>query len=134
MLAAALGWLGTIGTFVAYAMLWKGWLTSESRRYALLNTVGGLLGGTASAIYGAWPSAAANFAWAALGVHSMVETHRRRRLEVIVNEIPDFTPATSQDAASQERGAASEPLERAFRTQAACEAHRSPACVIPQLP
>jgi len=58
MLAAALGWLGTAGTFLAYAMLWRGRLGSESRRYATLNMVGGLMGGSAAALYGAWPSAA----------------------------------------------------------------------------
>lgn len=79
MLTAALGWLGTAGTFLAYALLWKGQLTSESRRYATLNTLGGLMGGSAAALYGAWPSAASNFAWAALGLHSMVRTYRMVR-------------------------------------------------------
>ncbi|GER23053.1 hypothetical protein NCCP1664_15490 [Zafaria cholistanensis] len=78
MLAAALGWLGTAGTFLAYAMLWKGRLTSESRLYAVLNMAGGLMAGSACALYGAWPGAASNFAWAALGIHSMVRTSRRR--------------------------------------------------------
>jgi len=76
MLAAALGWLGTAGTFLAYAMLWRGRLASESRRYATLNMVGGLMGGSAAALYGAWPSAASNLAWAALGLHSIVRTNR----------------------------------------------------------
>lgn len=79
MLAAVLGWLGTIGTFVAYVMLTRGRLTSASLRYGALNTVGGLLGGTATALYGAWPSSAANFLWAALGTYSMLSTYRRRR-------------------------------------------------------
>lgn len=79
MLAAVLGWLGTIGTFVAYIMLTRGRLTSASLRYGALNTVGGLLGGTATALYGAWPSSAANFLWAALGTYSMLSTYRRRR-------------------------------------------------------
>jgi ammonia channel protein AmtB len=79
MLAAVLGWLGTAGTFMAYAMLWRGRVTSDSLRYAALNALGGLMGGIACAIYGAWPSVAANFAWAALGLHSMVGTLRRRR-------------------------------------------------------
>ncbi|KQX74524.1 hypothetical protein [Aeromicrobium sp. Root472D3] len=72
MTAALLGWLGTAGTLAAYGLLWRGRLTSTSRRYALLNLVGGLLAGTASGLYGAWPSAASNFIWAALGLHSML--------------------------------------------------------------
>lgn len=76
MVAAVMGWLGTAGTFLAYALLWRGRLTSESRRYAALNMAGGLLAGTACIIYGAWPSAASNFAWAALGMHSMIRIYR----------------------------------------------------------
>ena len=81
MLAAALGWLGTAGTFLAYAMLWKGRLSSESRLYAALNMAGGLMAGSACALYGAWPSAASNLAWAALGLHGMIRAYRRSRLE-----------------------------------------------------
>ncbi|WP_077488727.1 CBU_0592 family membrane protein [Sinomonas mesophila] len=77
MLAAALGWMGTAGTFVAYVMLSRGRLAAESRMYATLNMVGGLLGGIACVLYGAWPSAAANFAWAGLGLHGMVKAFRR---------------------------------------------------------
>lgn len=76
MMAAVMGWLGTAGTFLAYALLWRGRLTSASRRYAALNAAGGLLAGTACIIYGAWPSAASNLAWAALGIHSVIRTHR----------------------------------------------------------
>ena len=97
MLAAALGWLGTAGTFLAYAMLWRGRLTAESRTYAALNMLGGLLGGTACTLYEAWPSAAANFAWAALGLHSMVVAVavRRRRPAAMVATSPGTTPSTS---------------------------------------
>ena len=58
MLADALGWMGTAGTFMAYVMLSRGRLAPESRTYALMNMVGGMLGGTACVLYGAWPSAA----------------------------------------------------------------------------
>jgi len=79
MLAAALGWLGTAGTFLAYAALWRGWVTPESRRYAALNALGGLMAGTACVMYGAWPSAAANLAWAALGILSIARTYSGTR-------------------------------------------------------
>ncbi|MFC7620764.1 hypothetical protein [Microlunatus sp. GCM10028923] len=74
--------MGTIGTFVAYVMLTRGRLTPKSLRYASLNTVGGLLGGTAATLYGAWPSAAASFLWAALAGYSMITGYRRRRRAV----------------------------------------------------
>lgn len=79
MIAACLGWLGTAGTFAAYTMLWRGRMTSESLRYAALNAGGGLLAGTASALYGAWPSAVSNFLWAAAGIHSIGRTVITRR-------------------------------------------------------
>lgn len=79
-MAAALGWIGTAGTFVAYLLLWRGRVGSESLVYALMNACGGLLAGAASVLYGAWPSAASNFVWAAIGVHStMTALHRRLR-------------------------------------------------------
>ncbi|SEC23149.1 hypothetical protein SAMN04489844_1920 [Nocardioides exalbidus] len=80
MIAAALGWVGTMGTFAAYILLWRGKLASDSLTYAVMNTVGGLLGGAASAYYGAWPSVASNVVWAAVGMHSIgVEVRRRIR-------------------------------------------------------
>lgn len=136
MLAAALGWLGTVGTFVAYALLWRGRVTSESRRYAALNTVGGLLGGAGSVLYGAWPSAAANFAWAALGLHALIGAHRRRRLELQVNGMPGSVPVIASqapDAGNQDPGLVGDPLERAAGAQAPAGPHRHPARMVPQL-
>jgi hypothetical protein len=78
MLTAALGWLGMGGTFVAYLLLARGRLASESLGYAVLNTVGGLLGGAASTLYGAWPSVASNVVWATVGMHSVVVALQRR--------------------------------------------------------
>jgi hypothetical protein len=67
MIAATLGWLGTAGTFFAYLMVSRGSLAADSSRYAMLNLVGGALGGSACVVYGAWPSVASNFVWAAVG-------------------------------------------------------------------
>ena len=78
MMAAVLGWTGTAGTFMAYLLLWRGRLGSESIVYALMNAVGGLLAGIASALYGAWPSAASNLVWAAIGLQSTLVALRRR--------------------------------------------------------
>lgn len=78
MIAAALGWAGTVGTFAAYLLLMRGRLLHDSLTYSLLNAVGGMLGATATAMYGAWPSVASNIVWAAIGVHSTVVAVRRR--------------------------------------------------------
>jgi hypothetical protein len=77
MIAAALGWIGTVGTFVAYLLLCRGRLLADSLRYGMLNTSGGLLAGTAAVLYGAWPSAASNFAWAVIGMVSVFTAVKR---------------------------------------------------------
>ncbi|MGB3485188.1 MAG: hypothetical protein WBB07_23605 [Mycobacterium sp.] len=67
MAAAALGWLGTVGTFVAYLLVSRGRLHANSWRYGSLNVIGGTLAGVAAILYGAWFSVASNFVWAAIG-------------------------------------------------------------------
>jgi hypothetical protein len=94
MVAAALGWIGTAGTFAAYLLLWRGRVGSESLMYAGMNATGGLLAGAASVLYGAWPSAASNFVWAAIGLHSTIAAmHRRLRARQAaghgVSSVPD---------------------------------------------
>lgn len=98
MLAAALGWMGTAGTFGAYLLLWRGRVTSDSLTYALLNTVGGVLAGLASAWYGAWPSVASNAVWAAIGAHTVASTVLGRRRATLValpptDEAPELARA-----------------------------------------
>lgn len=78
LVAGVLGWLGTAGTFAAYLLLWRGRLASTSLTYAAMNTIGGLLAGTAGALYGAWPVVASNAVWAALGAHTLLVTLRAR--------------------------------------------------------
>lgn len=76
MVAGTLGWIGAAGTLLAYLSLSRGWLSSTSRRYMALNIIGGALAGLACVLYGAWPSAASNFAWAAIGVISVTAARR----------------------------------------------------------
>lgn len=64
---------------MAYVMVSRGWLAANSRRYATLNIVGGLLGGVASVLYGAWPSAASNFIWAVVGLITITAALRASR-------------------------------------------------------
>ena len=79
MIAAALGWVGTVGTFVAYVLLSRGHWHATSIRYAALNGVAGLVGAIASSIYGAWPSAVSNMLWSCVAAQSIVLTCRERR-------------------------------------------------------
>lgn len=87
MFAAAVGWLGMIGTFAAYVLQSRGQLMSTSLTYAVLNAFGGVLCAVSSAFYGAWPSVASNLVWAAVGFCSMVAiglkaSRSRRRLPI----------------------------------------------------
>ena len=79
MIAAALGWVGTVGTFGAYVLLSRGRWHSTSLRYAALNGVAGLLGAIGSSLYGAWPSVVSNLLWSGVAAHSILSTYRERR-------------------------------------------------------
>jgi hypothetical protein len=79
MLASTMGWIGTTGSICAYLLLSRGQWDATSLRYSLLNLVAGVLAGSASALYGAWPSVGANVLWCAIAVHSAATTLRRRR-------------------------------------------------------
>jgi hypothetical protein len=100
MLTAAMGWIGTIGSIAAYLMLSRGQLRATSLRYAALNGTAGVLAGSASAVYGAWPSAVSNLVWALIAVHSAVTTLRARR-HPIATVTP--LPPTDHDAQRQHR-------------------------------
>lgn len=86
MLAAVLGWVGTIGTIGAFALHSTGRMSSLSVRYALLNVVGGLLASAGAGLYGAWPNAASNLIWAGLGLRALVVALRERRGARVVLE------------------------------------------------
>ena len=89
MIAAAMGWIGTVGTISAYVMLSRGRWQPASLRYALLNGVGGLLAAAASAAYGAWPSVASNLLWSAVAVHSAVTTLHARRTARVAERVAE---------------------------------------------
>ncbi len=90
MIAAAMGWMGALGTIGAYMMLSRGRWHSASLRYAAVNGIGGLLGASASAAYGAWPSVASNLLWSCVALHSTVVTmyERRPRRIAAVAQLP----------------------------------------------
>ena len=82
MTASAMGWIGTIGIVCAYLLLSRGQWDATSLRYSFLNLVAGVLAGSASALYGAWPSVGSNVLWCAIAVHSAATTLRERRSRV----------------------------------------------------
>lgn len=93
MIAAALGWIGTIGGIAAYVLLSRGHWDAMSLRYSALNGLAGLLAGTASAVYGAWPSVGSNLLWTAIAAHSAFTTLRARRVRpAAVAPVVDHEP------------------------------------------
>ncbi len=95
MIALAMGWFGTFGSVAAYVLLSRGRWHSTSLRYSALNGLAGILGGCATAAYGAWPSVAANVVWTAISVHSALTTLRARRARLApVLAFPDPEPPT----------------------------------------
>ena len=87
MIAAALGWVGTVGTIGAYVLLSRGHWHATSLRYAALNVVAGFLGAAGSTLYGAWPSVASNLLWSIVAIHSMLQTYSERRAARLAPEI-----------------------------------------------
>jgi hypothetical protein len=78
VIAAAMGWVGTFGSISAYLLLTQGRWQASSLRYAAVNGLAGVLAGSASAVYGAWPSVASNVLWSCIAVHSAIGTLRAR--------------------------------------------------------
>ena len=76
MIAASLGWVGTIGTIAAYVLMSNGKLVATSKRYAAMNVVGGLLAGLSATAYAAWPSVVSNLVWASIGAWSLFSAMR----------------------------------------------------------
>jgi hypothetical protein len=75
---AAVGWVGAVAILLAYGLNHRGRLQPRDAGYLVLNTVGsvGLMISTAAA--GAWPSAAVNLIWLAIGVPQIIASLRRR--------------------------------------------------------
>jgi hypothetical protein len=92
MIAAAMGWIGTVGTIGAYVLLVRGRLSAGSVRYGALNGLGGLLAAAASATYGAWPSVGSNLIWSAVAAHSIIATLRERHVARTLAVVPDPEP------------------------------------------
>lgn len=86
MITSAMGWIGTIGSISAYVLLSRGRWHATSLRYSALNGAAGVLAGSASAVYGAWPSVGSNLLWSGIALHSAVTTLRGRRSHLAVVE------------------------------------------------
>jgi hypothetical protein len=67
ILIEVVGWLGALLILISYGLLSAGRLDGRSRAYQLLNFFGALGFVINSGWNGAWPSAALNVVWMAIG-------------------------------------------------------------------
>ncbi|WP_053351214.1 hypothetical protein [Leucobacter musarum] len=81
-----LGWVGTLGTFTAYVLMLRGTWLPTTKRYLVLNTVGGFLGAGGAIAFGAWPSFVSNVVWALMGGYGLFVAIRR----AAVTSTPDM--------------------------------------------
>ena len=75
---AALGWAGTVGTFVAYVMIWRGWAETTAMHYSMLNAVGGFMAAAGAASYSAWPAFSSSLVWGIIGALGVATAMRAR--------------------------------------------------------
>ncbi|WP_109212230.1 MULTISPECIES: hypothetical protein [Microbacterium] len=98
MLEAILGWVGTAGSLVAYVLLVRGHLGARSRIYLGTNAIAATFAGTASVMYGAWPSAASNFVWVIMSLYPAINDMRREAAHRRLAEAEATEPATTVTA------------------------------------
>ena len=82
-LIAAIGWAGAVGLLTAYLLLLGGRTSADSHLYLSLNFVGSACLAVSTSAVHAWPSAAVNLIWLALGsaplIRAWVKLHGQRQ-------------------------------------------------------
>lgn len=76
---AILGWAGAGVLLLAYALVSAKRLAGDGWQFQLLNLAGGLALAVNSAHSGAWPSAALNVVWVAIGTVALARFAATRR-------------------------------------------------------
>lgn len=77
-IAVTLGWVGTVGMFAAYVLIWRGWAESTAIHYSLLNAVGGFMAAAGALAYGAWPAFSSSLVWGLIGALGLVAAFRAK--------------------------------------------------------
>jgi len=89
LLVDAAGWLGAAALLLAYGLVSAGRLNGGRTGFQLLN-LGGAAGLLANGVHhGAWPSAALNGVWLAIGVLALMRLRREARTRRPVDRHPD---------------------------------------------
>lgn len=75
-----LGWTAAVALLIGYRLVTLGRVSGASVTYLLLNLFGSIGLGVSTAVAHAWPSAAVNMVWLALGIGPLVRAARQRRV------------------------------------------------------
>jgi hypothetical protein len=76
-LITTIGWVGAMCVLLAYLLLLRGNITSEGSRYLSLNFLGSACLAVSTSVARAWPSAAVNLIWLAIGIAPLIRALAR---------------------------------------------------------
>jgi hypothetical protein len=84
-LATSVGWVGAVGTVVAYALVSRSRLDAHSLRFQAMNIGGAALLAVSALTSHNWPSMVSNVIWGSIGLHALLMARSYRRA---VDETP----------------------------------------------
>jgi hypothetical protein len=105
-LIATIGWAGAASVLVAYLLLLRGRISSDGHHYLTLNFLGSACLVVSTYAAHAWPSAAVNVIWLAIGLGPLCRASVKRRAQGI------FRDRRGRRALGRERSATSAGLLR----------------------
>jgi hypothetical protein len=76
-LTAVIGWAGAAGVLLAYLLLLRHRVSAESWLYLSLNFLGSACLAVSTSAAHAWPSAAVNLIWLAIGITPLIRAHEK---------------------------------------------------------
>ena len=89
-LIGTIGWVGAISLLTAYLQLLRRRTTADSHLYLSLNLLGSACLAVSTSEAHAWPSAAVNLIWLAIGIapliRAWVKLHARRQCEATATD------------------------------------------------
>jgi hypothetical protein len=106
-LITVIGWVGAGSVLLAYLLLLRRSTSAESRLYLTLNFLGSACLAVSTSAAHAWPSAAANLTWLAIGIVPLIRAWvrlrarpRRPALACPDNPAPSASPDNPAPSAS----------------------------------
>jgi len=83
MVATSVGWVGAVGTVVAYALVSRRRLDANSMRFQTINVVGAGLLAVSAMSASNWPSTVSNLVWASVGAHALFQARHALRDAIV---------------------------------------------------